>query len=103
MTHMEPGGATSDLHSHFGQRPTMTSSLRPHKTRSGRTKYRIPATPSFTFSSTSVLISGIRVRVFRRSNEFIFIYGRYLRRPSPMYLITTTHRLCDIHADAFGM
>lgn len=40
VTHIEPDGASSDLHSHFGQRPTMTSSLRPHKTQSGRTKYQ---------------------------------------------------------------
>lgn len=59
MTHniVKPDGATSNLHSHFGQRPTMTSSLRPHKTRSGRTKYHIhlPAYPS-SLLSTSVLI-----------------------------------------------
>lgn len=86
MTHMEPDGAPTDLHSHFGQRPTMTSSLRPHKTRSGRTKYhtRLPQLSRLP----SVLISGIRVRP---TNLYSSTVG--MRRPSVMYLIITRHHL----------
>lgn len=86
MTHVGPNGATSDLHSHFGQRPTMTSSLRPHKTRSGRTKYHTRL-PQFYF------LVNFRVNFsYTYALHDIFSAHIYIHRsamPPPVCLILT--------------